>query len=84
MYNMYVLFDSQGRQKTKNIQLGESYLCGAKSDFLLYSFNVISSSHTAYFSSCGVIKDSIASVTGAITLVSLEKMPLDQLAPWTN
>ena len=73
MYNMYVLFDTQGRQKQKHSVVRKlvTYLCGAKSDFLLYFFNVISGSHTAYFSECVVIKHSIASFTVVITVVTV-------------
>ena len=71
MYNMHVLCDTQGRQKQKYI-VARKLLMWCKIRFSSLYFNVISSSHTAYFSKCVVIEDSIASVTDAITVVSLE------------
>ena len=84
MYNMYVLFDTQGNQKTKAYSCEKVTYVVQNQIFFSNFFNVITGSHTAYFSKCIVIKDSIASVTVVITVVSFVQLPLDQLAPWTN
>ena len=79
MYIMYVLFDAQGKQKPK------SYSCKKVTYVVyLYFFNVTSGNNAVYISKCVAIKDSIAPVTVAITVVSLELWPLDRLAPRTN
>ena len=79
MYNIYVLFDTQGRQKQKHTVV-KKLLMSCKIRFSSLILNVISGSHTAYFSKCVVIKDSIAAVTVVITDASLVQLPLDQLA----
>ena len=82
MYIMYVLFDAHGKQKPK------SYSCKKVLMQLMWCisifFNVTSGNNAVYFSKCVAIKDSIAPVTVAITVVSLELWPLDRLAPRTN
>ena len=83
IYNKSVLFGTQEFPKTK-YNVFKKLLLWYKIGFSPVCFNALSDHHLFFFSKCDIIKDYVACHVVVISLFSLEKFALDELAPRTN